>query len=89
MTTRAALNTQAKRLGATIEDDSAGRWNVLQCVAPDGEVWNDTGGIHIKIEWPRGSTKEQVTDILQDAINRMNAGTREMTEREKYETAEN
>jgi hypothetical protein len=69
--TRAHLKNAAEKLGATVEDDSDGRWTVLQVVAPAGMIWRDSGGKHLKVEWPAGN---KGSEPITDAINRIKVG---------------
>lgn len=80
---RRKLTAFAKRLGATVEDDSTGNWRILQLIAPQGMLWAE--GIRcIKVEWPTGEASEPA---CRDAYMRLSSMAqspfREMTEHEK------
>ncbi len=44
-------------IGGTVENDSCGRWNVLQLIAPSGMLWPE-GLRLIKVEWPKGESPQ-------------------------------
>jgi len=73
MTTRAQLNREADKHGATVEDDSSGRWRVLQIVAPEGKLWVDGSCTCLRVEW----IAPGATEAFDDAIARMNCGLEE------------
>lgn len=75
----------AKKIGATVENDSSGNWNVLQLVAPAGFLW-DEGIQCIKVEWPVGESSEPA---CRDAYSRISgAKFRPMTDKEREFYAE-
>lgn len=86
--TKRQLVAFAKRLGATVEDDSAGRWNVLQLVSPEGMLWQEDIRC-IKVQWPVGESSEPA---CRDAYSRLsacaNSPFRPMTQEEKELYAE-
>ena len=47
------LRAQVVKMGGTVEDDSGGRWHVLQLTAPRGQMWSE-GLRQIRVEWPYG-----------------------------------
>jgi len=65
------LRSAAQAVGAKVEDDSAGRWNVLQIIAPNGKQWKDGGCRSLKVEWPQGQSAQ---DAYRDAMNRIRVG---------------
>jgi hypothetical protein len=78
--TSKTLRAEMKRRGGTVEDDSAGRWHVLQLTAPEGKVWSE-GVKHIKVEWPFGQSS---LISCTDAWKRISSQSfRDMTESEK------
>jgi hypothetical protein len=52
------IRFEVRRLGGTIEDDSGGRWHVLQLTAPPCHVWRGERLKHIRVEWPFGESSE-------------------------------
>jgi hypothetical protein len=71
----------ATRIGATVEDDSAGRWTVLQIIAPAGQLWSE--GIRmIRVEWTTGESSEPACRDAYSRISSMSPYFRPMTERE-------
>lgn len=69
-----SLKAAAAKIGATVENDSDGRWCVYQVCAPKGYEWSDGGSIHLRVEWPDGSSGEDKDAVIQDAINRIECG---------------
>ena len=81
----ARLRSACDAVGATVEQDGGGRWVVYQCCAAPGMVWCETGGLHIRVEWPAGSSAADRSDCIRDAISRIASGCRTPTEREAFE----
>lgn len=52
------LRAEVRRLGGTVEDDSGGRWHVLQLTAPVGMLWAGEKLRQIRVEWPYGESSE-------------------------------
>lgn len=85
MSTLANLRKQCAKVGATLEHDEDGRLEVYQCVAPDGFFWKASDSYHLVLSWMPGcpDSKKAKMEAIEDALERVALGLREMTEAEK------
>lgn len=83
------LRSALTAIGAKVEQDPGGRFEVYQCVAPYGYVWK-SGGKHIRIEWMPGFPTSGVyrEQVIHEALEVVKLGIRSMTQLEKYECDE-
>ena len=75
------LKAAAAKVGATVEQDSAG---VFQVCAPDGKQWAEGSCIHLRVDFQeldgrRGNAKWASAEI-EDAIDRIAFGLEERDE---------
>lgn len=74
------LKKFAKFFGATVECDSAGRYETYQVCAPIGKTWA-VGPHMLRVSWHKGDSVYKL-DSLVDAIERMTYGLEDCTEQE-------
>lgn len=84
-----ALGELLASIGCQLEQDNGGRFEVWQCVAHHGCVWNE-GCKHIRLEWMPGVSTSAAAkrDAVIDATKRVLRGFRPMTEQEHFECDE-
>jgi hypothetical protein len=73
MATIQMLRREAKKIGATVESDSGGRYCTWQVIAPDGFLFSDGSTGSLKVEWIHGDSAWR-DDAIQEAIVRMGYG---------------
>jgi hypothetical protein len=67
------LKAAAKKVGATVEDDSSGHVICYQVCAPAGKQWRESNGRHLVVCTASGSAV-WVSSAIADAIDRINSG---------------
>lgn len=75
--TTAQLKRAAREMGATVEDDSSGRWQVYQVCAPVGFYWTGLPGTHmLRAAWMTGTpgTPAYRREVITDALSVMQHG---------------
>ena len=75
------MRTEAKKHGATVENDSSKKWCVYQCCTPRGKRWSCAGVHMLKVEWRRDEDKYR-DDAIADALDRMKCGVEECDDEE-------
>jgi hypothetical protein len=64
------LRRAARQCGATVENDSSGRWHTYQVCTPEGKCWEED--LHmLKVCWRLGDPAEWRSAAIEDAIERM------------------
>jgi hypothetical protein len=67
------LKREAKKIGATVEKDSGGRYCTWQVTAPEGFQFTDGGTESLRVEWAYGDSAWR-DDAIQEALLRMGCG---------------